>query len=109
MLLNNVLCTLQKLTERADVVPTGPVTVHGLRKCCGKNGARCLSPDVLKSYMGHSDVAITLEYYTKRDAEDDARARWVLGAIMRGESVHDFRLSDVQSDVSTDSRRRRVS
>ncbi len=102
MMVNNTVRDLKRYVARAGITLNGPVTVHALRKSYGRNGARCLSPDVLKAYMGHSDVATTLTYYSKRDADDDVRARWALDAMMIGESMPGLKLSDVQSDVRTE-------
>ena len=99
---NNARRRLQLYTGKAGIHTNGAVTLHCLRKSYGKNGARLWSPDVLKSFMGHAEISTTLEYYSKRDQDDDDRARWTLDALMRGASVPNPKLSDVQSDVQSE-------
>ena len=86
-LLNNVVRDLKSHAKRAGIAPNGPITMHCLRKSYGRNGARCLSPEVLKEYMGHSNIATTLTYYSKRNADDDVHARWILDALLKGKPV----------------------
>ncbi len=104
-LVNNTLRTLKAIVKRAGIVQSGAINMHSLRKSYGKNGARVLPAEVLQSYMGHSDIATTLTYYSKRDADDDARARWALDALIRGDRMQNLSLNDVESDVETPSMR----
>ncbi len=94
-LANNVVRDLKRHAKLAGIVPDASITMHSLRKSYGRNGARCLSPEVLQEYMGHSNVATTLTYYSKRGADDDAHARLVLDALFKGGPMQNAKLSDV--------------
>ncbi len=99
-MVNNAVRNLKQCAKRAGIVPNGPVTMHSLRKSYGRNGARLLSPEVLKEYMGHSDIATTLTFYSKRDAADDAHARWVLDRLVKGLPMQNMSLCDVKATFS---------
>ena len=103
----NVVRNLKARCKRAGIVSDGPINVHCLRKSYGRNGARCLSADALQAYMGHSNIATTLTYYSKRGADDDAQARWTLDALVRGEPMQNPKLSDVKVTFGRDSRESR--
>lgn len=107
MMVNNVRRQLKGYVTKAEIKLNGPVTVHCLRKSYGKNGARCMSADVLKEYMGHSKIATTLEFYSKRDDADDVHARWALDALMKGEPVQDLSLSDAKVTSSDQEKQNR--
>ena len=104
-LVNNVVRELKRHAKRAAIAQDGPITIHSLRKSYGKNGSRYLSAEVLKEYMGHSDIATTLTYYSKRDADDDAHARRVLDRLLKGKPVQNLMLSDVEVTSERASRR----
>ena len=57
------------------------LTVHSLRKSCGQNWANHLPINVVKEFMGHSDIKTTAEFYTEVRDDHSATARWVIEAI----------------------------
>ncbi|MCF7974556.1 MAG: site-specific integrase [Phycisphaerae bacterium] len=65
---NNVLRDFRVHASKAKIGPDdGKLTFHGLRKSCARNWADCLPANVVKHYLGHSDIATTNTYYSKMD------------------------------------------
>jgi len=64
----------QRHVKKAEIKPTGSLSLHTVRRCAGKNWADVLPPHVTKELMGHSSIATTMKYYTQVDDNQRARA-----------------------------------
>jgi integrase len=65
---NNVLRDFRVHARKAKIGPDdGKLTFHDLRKSCAQNWADRLPANVVKHYLGHSDIATTNVYYSKVD------------------------------------------
>ena len=45
-----------------------------LRKCAGQNWADHMPINVVKEWMGHSDISTTQEFYNQVDKDHEAKA-----------------------------------
>ena len=62
---NNTIRNFHRRIDWAEIETDGKeLTVHVLRKCCGQNWANHLPMNVVKEFMGHSDIATTQTYYS---------------------------------------------
>ena len=73
-MVNNIPREFKKHLKRAEIEPTGQLSIHTLRKCCGQNWANHLPMHVTKELMGHSSIATTQKYYTQVDESQRAKA-----------------------------------
>jgi integrase len=73
-MINNVLRNFQSHVKRAGIKPVGKFTIHTLRKCCGQNWADNLPMNVVKEFMGHSDISTTAEFYNTVDRDHEKKA-----------------------------------
>lgn len=70
------------------------MTIHGFRKSCGQNWANCLPMNVVKEFMGHSDIKTTAEFYTTVSDDHIEHAKWMIEAItVRNATKTDARLT----------------
>jgi integrase len=72
----------KRLVKKAEIKPTGSLSLHTLRKCAGKNWADALPPHVTKELMGHSTIATTMKYYVQVDDSQRTRAAAVVDALI---------------------------
>jgi len=73
-MINNVLRNFKARYKRAGIKPVGELTVHTLRKCAGQNWADYMPINVVKEWMGHSDISTTQEFYNQVDKDHEAKA-----------------------------------
>jgi integrase len=66
----------------ADIKPNGTLSIHTLRKCCGKNWADHLPPNVVRELMGHSNIATTMKFSSKVDKDHRIKAAAVMDALI---------------------------
>jgi integrase len=64
---NNTTRSFRAHVKRAGIVLVGVLTIHTLRKNAGQNWADRLPMNVVKEFMGHSDIATTQEFYSQVD------------------------------------------
>jgi integrase len=83
---NNILREFKRHLESADIKPKGSLSIHTLRKCCGKNWADNLPPNVTKELMGHSNIATTMKYYTQVDKDQRAKAAAIMDELISREN-----------------------
>jgi integrase len=81
---NNVLRNFKAHVKRAGIKPVGKFTVHTLRKCCGQNWADNLPMNVVKEFMGHSDISTTAEFYNIVDRQHEQKAAEVVQELLVG-------------------------
>ena len=102
-LTNNILRNFRTRCRRAGIKPVGKLTVHTLRKSCIQNWADCLPMNVVKEFAGHSSISTTQEFYTRVDADHEAKAARLIQQLLQNgidvnltyEPVSD-RIGDVQ-------------
>ena len=74
----------------AEIKPIGTLSIHTLWKCCGKNWADHLPPNVTKELMGHSNIATTMKYYNQVDKDQRKKAAAVVNALVsKAKTEHD--------------------
>jgi integrase len=61
------------LNKRAGIKPVGELTVPTIRKCAGQNWADYMPINVVKEWMGHSDISTTQEFYNQVDKGHEAK------------------------------------
>jgi len=72
---NNTLTVFKRDIKRAGIVPTAPLTLHGLRKCSISNWADSISnPEVVRKLAGHGDIATTMKFYGDASLEQKQKA-----------------------------------
>ena len=79
---NNTLQNFKRHLKRAGIEPTGTLSLHTLRKCCGKNWADNLPANVTRELMGHSKIETTMKYYNQVDEHQRLRAAAVIDALI---------------------------
>ena len=75
--MNNVLREAKRHIRKANIQLTAPFTLHAFRKSFAQNHADAgTPPKTLATFLGHSDVQVTLEYYNRvTDANVQAAAK----------------------------------
>jgi len=86
-MVNNVGREFDRHVKKADIRPSGTLSLHTLRKCAGKNWADHLPPNVTKELMGHSSIATTMKYYTQVDDDQRAKAAAVVDQLVRNDAA----------------------
>ena len=81
-MINNVLRNFQSHVRRAGIKPVGKFTIHTLRKCCGQNWADHLPMNVIKEFLGHSNISTTQEFYLKVDRDHEKKAAQVVQQLL---------------------------
>jgi len=81
-MINNVLRNFKARYKRAGIKPVGELTVHTLRKCAGQNWADHLPINVVKEWMGHSDISTTQEFYNQVDKDHEAKAALLIQNLL---------------------------
>ncbi len=81
-MINNVLRNFKARYKRADIKPVGELTVHTLRKCAGQNWADHMPINVVKEWMGHSDISTTQEFYNQVDKDHEAKAALLIQNLL---------------------------
>ena len=77
-MVNNVGREFKRHLKWAGIKPIGTLSIHTLRKCCGKSWADHLPPNVTKELMGHSNIATTMKYYNQVDKDQRKKAAAVV-------------------------------
>ena len=83
-IVNNVLRDVRSHAKRVGMKLDGVLTVHAFRKSCGQNWANHLPMNVVKEFMGHSDIKTTAEFYTTVSNDHAEHARRVIQTITVG-------------------------
>jgi integrase len=96
-MVNNVGREFKRHLKWAGIKPVGTLSIHTLRKCCGKNGADHLPPNVTKELMGHSNIATTMKYYNQVDKDQRKKAAAVVETL-----VSEANTEQNQADVKVD-------
>jgi len=81
-IINNVLRNFKAQYKRAGIKPVGELTVHTLRKCAGQNWADYMPINVVKEWMGHSDISTTQEFYNQVDKDHEAKAALLIQNLL---------------------------
>ncbi|MBN1972147.1 MAG: site-specific integrase [Sedimentisphaerales bacterium] len=81
-LINNVLRNFKAQYIRAGIKPVGELTIHTLRKCAGQNWADYMPINVVKEWMGHSDISTTQEFYNQVDKDHEAKASLLIQNLL---------------------------
>lgn len=81
-MINNVLRNFKARCERVGIKPVGELTVHTLRKCAGQNWADYMPINVVKEWMGHSDISTTQEFYNQVDKDHEAKAALLIQNLL---------------------------
>ncbi len=81
-MINNVLRNFKARYKRAGIKPVGELTVHTLRKCAGQNWADYMPINVVKEWMGHSDISTTQEFYNQVDKDHEAKAALLIQNLL---------------------------
>jgi hypothetical protein len=83
-----------------SIKPVGKLTIHTLRKSCGRNWADYLPMNVVKELMGHGKVETTLEFYNQVDAQHEEKAARVIQRIIDSGSVGKPEKTDAGTDFA---------
>lgn len=83
---NNVMRDVRSHAKRAGLKLDGTLTIHSFRKSCGQNWANNLPMNVVKEYMGLSEIKTTAEFCTTVSQDHTAHAQWVIEAVTMGHS-----------------------
>ena len=79
------------------------LTVHVLRKCCGRNWADTLPMNVVKSFMGHADISTTEKFYSIVDDEHLSKATETMNDLLKTEQKKvDRETTDLYTDLLDD-------
>jgi integrase len=81
-MINNVLRNFKAQYKRAGIKPVGELTVHTLRKCAGQNWADYMPINVVKEWMGHSDISTTQEFYNQVDKDHETKAAMLIQNLL---------------------------
>ena len=81
-MVNNVLRNFKAQCKRVGIKPVGELTVHTLRKCAGQNWADYMPINVVKEWMGHSDISTTQEFYNQVDKDHEAKAALLIQNLL---------------------------
>jgi len=82
-MVNNLGRDFKGHCRRAQIVPEGKLTIHGLRKSYGQNHALNGTPiKTLMYLMGHSNERTTLRHYQQLDPDSAATATAKLDAML---------------------------
>jgi len=80
---NNMMREFRRHIDKAGIKPTGKLTLHTLRKCCGKNWADVIrNPKVCQELMGHADISTTMKFYNKLNRADMKEAASGIDAML---------------------------
>jgi len=93
-MVNNVLRNFRVHAKRAGLKFDGTSTLHTFRKSCAQNWADRLPANVVKYYLGHSDVKTANQFYSIVDETHDKLARAAMDEML--ESTND---TDKKSEV----------
>lgn len=110
-MVNNLGRDFKGHCRRAQIVPEGKLTIHGLRKSYGQNHALNGTPiKTLMYLMGHSNERTTLRHYQQLDPDSAAAATAKLDAMLDAAQARadpdpqDFRRAiDAQGDLDVTS------
>jgi hypothetical protein len=80
---NNVLRDFKAHAKKAELKFNGKFTVHTFRKSCAQNWADRLPANVVKFYLGHSNVATTNKFYSIVDKEHLERTRQTMDEMLK--------------------------
>jgi len=81
---NNTQRGFQKRLRLAEIETSGKkLTIHTLRKCCGKNWADSTpNPGVVQKLMGHSSLDTTMKFYNQVNDDDQEKAAKVVDDLL---------------------------
>ena len=79
---NNTLQNFKRHVRWTKIEPTGTLSIHTLRKCCGKNWADHLPANVTKELMGHSKIETTMTFYNQVDKDQRRKAATIINELV---------------------------
>lgn len=82
-MMNNYLTNFKRHLKWAKIKPNGSLSLHTLRKCCITNWANNINnPEVVRVLAGHSDLKTTMQFYSKIDKDQRAKAAKVADDLL---------------------------
>ena len=101
---NNVIREFHRRVQWVEIDPDGKeLTVHVLRKCCGRNWADSLPMNVVKSFLGHADISTTEKFYSIVDDEHLSKATATMNNLLKTEPKKlDTETTDLKMTFSDD-------
>ncbi|MCP4260677.1 MAG: site-specific integrase [Planctomycetes bacterium] len=85
-MVNNVLRDFKVHAKRAGLQFNGEFTIHTFRKTCAQNWADYLPTNVVKFYLGHSNINTTNKFYSIVDESHTARTTKVMNQMLKAET-----------------------
>ena len=86
-MVNNVGRDFKVHAKRAGIEFTAKFTVHTFRKTCAQNWADRLPANVVKFYLGHSDMNTTNKFYSIVDQSHLNLTRNVMAEILESDKT----------------------
>jgi integrase len=85
-MVNNVGRDFKSHAKRAGLRFTASFTIHTFRKTCARNWADHLPANVVKFYLGHSNISTTNKFYSIVDESHTSRTTKVMDELLNGKT-----------------------
>ena len=95
---NNVLRDFRVHAKQAGLKFDGTFSIHTFRKSCAKNWADRLPANVVKYYLGHSDVKTTNQFYSIVDESHDKWARSAMDEMLDGPKTGEEKSGEIDTE-----------
>jgi integrase len=85
-MVNNVGRDFKSHAKRAGLRFNASFTIHTFRKTCAQNWADHLPANVVKFYLGHSNISTTNKFYSIVDESHTSRTTKVMDELLKGKT-----------------------